>query len=232
MDVGKAALLCGVGVCVGLARLSLSVFQKARAEQIRLSQDLRRRYTLELQKHLDTLYTYKKSHQPRYYLHWRYTFRPDEDMGSAEKEVEIARRSLADYWDEFLECYESGLLPTKSWVPQWVPRGPFWVPEDTLSLDGNTLRKAKDYMRLVEPINVANWYRLGIHEQFGKDGKEKGAYSHNHPVRPGRYSKIEKHLDRQAREEWHDELETIAKACLPVGYPKLPKQTVVDSLDA
>ena len=57
MEIGKAALLCGVGLCVGLA---LSAFKKARNEQIRLAQDLRKRYTLEMQKHLDTLYTYKK----------------------------------------------------------------------------------------------------------------------------------------------------------------------------
>ncbi|CAL5226746.1 g9599 [Coccomyxa viridis] len=217
MDFSKAALICGVGLCVGLARLS--AFKKARTEQIRLAQDLRKRYTLEMQKYLDTLHTYKKRHQPSYYLHWQSAFKPDEDMGSAEKAVETARCILADYWDELLECYESGLLPAKSWIPEWVPRGPFWVPKDMLEPEGNILRKAEDYMRLVEPIDVANWYRLGIHEQTGKDGTAKGDYSSNHPMRPGRYSKIEKYLKRENKEEWHKELDKIVNASKPVAYP-------------
>ena len=188
-----------------------SPFQKTRTDEIRLCLDLKRRYTTEMQQYMDTLYTFKKRHGPRYYVRWQSSWHPDMDVDSDERDVNKARNFLAAYWDELLECYETGALPRGSWIPHWVPRGPFWVPMDMLS--GKFLRKATDYMELVEPLDCANWYRLGIHDFCGEDRQPNGDYSHANPKRPGRFSQIEKHMERVHRDRWHTKLCKIATAC-------------------
>ena len=46
-----------------------SPFEKARSSQIKLALDLKRKYTLEMQQHLDTMYSYQKKHRQAY-LHF------------------------------------------------------------------------------------------------------------------------------------------------------------------
>ena len=137
--------------------------------------------------------------------------RPGLQMDDIEKTIDTARRLLAAYWDELLECYDTGALPGPPCAPRWLLRGPLWVPKDMTS--GNFLRKAKDYMYLVEPIDCASWYRLGIHQELDGDGQQKGHYTHANPFRPGRYSRIESHMASADRQAWHLRLSAIAAAC-------------------
>ena len=66
-----------------------------------------------------------------------------------EKKVDNARRILGAYWAELFEYYDIGCLPAGSWIPHWVPRGPFWIPKNMLT--GNFLRKAVKFMLVIIP---------------------------------------------------------------------------------
>jgi hypothetical protein len=132
------------------------------------------------------------------------------DPASEEKKVDNARRDLGAYWDELLEYYEIGSLPTG---PRVVPnrlRGPFWVPKDMLS--GNFARKAISFLKLVEPLEIANWYRLGY-------DKKGGDYAIGWPLRSGKYAKIEKLLKGDDLADWHKKFAEIVKTCREAANP-------------
>ena len=92
-----------------------------------------------------------------------------------------------------------------------MPRGPFWVPSDMLT--GKFPRKAKEYLQLAEPLDYAKWYRIGINEQSCEGGAPTGDYSSDHPMRPGRYSRIQQLMDQKASEEWSKHLQCHAEDC-------------------
>ncbi|CAL8469051.1 g8592 [Coccomyxa elongata] len=71
------------------------------------------------------------------------------------------------------KSYELGKLP---------------LPKDEF-LSGHMLRKAVDYRNLVEPLDCANWYHLGIDKQLLLPGIPKGDYPTAHH-RPGAYRLI------------------------------------------
>ena len=91
-----------------------------------------------------------------------------------------------------------------------MPRGPFWVPSDMLT--GKFLRKAKEYLQQAEPLDCANWYRIGINKQCSEGSAPTGDYSSDHPMRPGRYSRIQQLMDQMASDEWSKELQRHAAA--------------------
>ena len=59
--------------------------------------------------------------------------------------------------------------------------------------------RAREYQRLLEPVDIANWYAKGIHE--GKHGHyidqlERGERN----KRPGRFNRIDAHVEEEAVE--------------------------------
>ena len=188
-------------------------FQKARTDQIKLSLDLKRYYTQEMQQHLDTLY------RKRGYLDYLQNWTP-EAVTVDKSQLDHARRVLGVYWDELFEFYDSGALPTGScsYIPAWMPRGPFWSPRDMMS--GKFARKAKEYMVLAEPVDCANWYAKDIDKEDQGDGKPKGIYSPDNRFRPGRYRRLESLLSAEEKEKLHAKFLRIADLngrVLPTG---------------
>ena len=61
-----------------------------------------------LQKHLDTIYSFRDKHGTEYYLVWMEGLsRKSEEVAA----VEEARRALRAYWKTVKTSYEDGLLP-------------------------------------------------------------------------------------------------------------------------
>lgn len=85
------------------------------------------------------------------------------------------------------------------------------------------LRAASVCVQLVEPIDIANWYRLKNNLEKNEEGRLKGDYSPEFRYRPNIYSHIEKHMPREERNAWHTQLLRIAKECrAEVGAQRPP----------
>ncbi len=80
-------------------------------------------------------------------------------------------------------------------------------------LTGKFLRKAKEYLQLAKPLDCAKWYRLGINEQSSEGRAPKGDRPFGHPMRAGRYSRIQQLMDQKASEEWSKQLQCHAEDC-------------------
>ena len=126
-----------------------------RAEQAKLAFDIKRQYVQDYQPHLDTLHAYKAKHGKDYYKHWQENMK-DGLPSNEEKMVDNARRLVREFWGEVFDYREYGSL-AKGWKGLPAPLAA-WGPRDALS--GNFVRKAVDFQKLVEPLDVANWYRL------------------------------------------------------------------------
>eukprot|EP01018_Ginkgo_biloba_P029720 Gb_18097 [translate_table: standard] len=84
----------------------------------------------------------------------------------------LARLKLAGFWDEIIEMVERHELP------------------DDFEAQNKWINAGTAYRRLVEPLDIANYYRLGKHE-------DSGHYLWN--ARPRRYKTLEKWLHKKER---------------------------------
>eukprot|EP01018_Ginkgo_biloba_P029750 Gb_40574 [translate_table: standard] len=84
----------------------------------------------------------------------------------------LARLKLAGFWDEIIEMVELHELP------------------DDFEAQNKWINAGTAYRRLVEPLDIANYYRLGKHE-------DSGHYLSN--GRPRRYKTLEKWLHEKER---------------------------------
>eukprot|EP01018_Ginkgo_biloba_P029721 Gb_18098 [translate_table: standard] len=84
----------------------------------------------------------------------------------------LARLKLAGFWDEIIEMVEQHELP------------------DDFEAQNKWINAGTAYRRLVEPLDIANYYRLGKHE-------DSGHYLSN--GRPRRYKTLEKWLHEKER---------------------------------
>lgn len=180
-------------------------FVKRQSEQIKLALEFKRQYVLDYQGHLDRVYAYKAAHDSAdvpYWLYWQRHMAPGLPDDSEEKRVDNARRALGRFWDEVFEFYHAGALPMGACHPLCGPKS---------ILTGNFLRKAQDFQSLVEPLDCANWYRLGIFQQSHKDGTPKGDYGAQCRSRPNWYTSIDDCHGGAGK--WHEDLDEIAERC-------------------
>ena len=88
--------------------------------------------------------------------HYAAVFRKNKAMGPITEEeldaVDHARRVLAGIWDSFVEDAKAGRVPAK-YLRRFVLRG-------------------FGYEELVEPLDCANWYRIGLDATQGKWGRQ------------------------------------------------------------
>ena len=69
-------------------------------------------------------------------------------------QVDDARRYLNGFWKEVRSLYKAGRLTADG--------GDFFSPNNRWLFQGN------EYRELVEPLDIANWYKAGIHEKAGE----------------------------------------------------------------
>ena len=141
-------------------------FATHRAEQAKLAFDVKRQYVQDYQQHLDTLHAYKAKYGKDYYKHWQDNMKDGLPLDNEEKKVDNARRLVREFWKEVFDYREYGYL-AKSWTGLPAPLAT-WGPRDVLS--GNFMRRAFDFQELVEPLDLANWYRLQAKSPTKFDG--------------------------------------------------------------
>ncbi|EIE24331.1 hypothetical protein COCSUDRAFT_41566 [Coccomyxa subellipsoidea C-169] len=179
------------------------------------------KYQVELQKeyetlqpHLDAIYAFRDKHgMSTYYLTCMEGLqRKTKEAASVDK----ARRALNAYWKAVKNSYELGTLP--------VPGNEF--------LSGHMLRKGVDYRNLVEPLDCANWYRLGIDLQELAPAVLKGDY-YCAQQRPGAYRLICKRQEAAgsvahdlvpSAEAWETNLAEISTKCKEARHKQAQKK--------
>ncbi|KAK9811653.1 hypothetical protein WJX72_007693 [[Myrmecia] bisecta] len=186
-------------------------FAKNRADRLRLGLDFKRTYVKDYQQHLDTLYDYQAQHgKDSYYIVWARDMAADASSAAraAAKKVDDARRKLGSFWAEVEECYAMGALSKGRPLASLLQHTPIWAVWDALS--GNFLRKAVDFRNLTEPLDCANWYRLGLHTKRNGKGAVNGSY---HAGMPSRwyYRLIDAKVGHG--DKWGAKLEAIAAEC-------------------
>ena len=91
---------------------------------------------------------YKTKHGERgYYEHFRRNFGHDKDIAR----IEVARSRLAKFWKSTIHLYEQQALP------------------DNFLERGDWLRWGDRYRQLVEPLDVARYYREGFFDENQKE---------------------------------------------------------------
>lgn len=134
------------------------------------------------------------------------------DPDNPEKLVDNARRLVREFWKQVFEYRSYGSLANGccTCLPEGC-KSTAWCPRDIIS--GNFRRRAVDFQKLVEPLDVANWYYL----QAKRPAEYLGEYTPDCKGRDKCYKGID--LCRQQAGEqdkvkdWHDKLERIAEFC-------------------
>eukprot|EP00898_Chlorokybus_atmophyticus_P003024 jgi/Chlat1/3722/Chrsp258S03871 len=103
----------------------------------------------EVQDAMDTIQAFMQT-SPDYYADFRaYRASDDSPQEGPLKRVERARRVLRDFWRSAYKWYMDGMLP-----PDLFSKSNVWCAR------GNTFRL------MVEPIDIANYYRLELWKQW------------------------------------------------------------------
>eukprot|EP00898_Chlorokybus_atmophyticus_P002994 jgi/Chlat1/3696/Chrsp249S03837 len=103
----------------------------------------------EVQDAMDTIQAFMQT-SPDYYADFRaYRASDDSQQEGPLKRVEQARRVLRDFWRSAYKWYMDGMLP-----PDFFSKSNVWCAR------GNTFRL------MVEPIDIANYYRLELWKQW------------------------------------------------------------------
>ena len=131
-----------------------------------------------------------------------------------EKRVDNARRLVREFWKEVFDYREYGNLAT-GWtcLPASLAA---WGPPDVLS--GNFMRRAIDFQKLVEPLDVANWYRLQAisPEEFRGEYMDRACKG-----RDKCFKGIDQCRERAGESkkvtEWHKVLRKVADRCKAPG---------------
>ena len=99
---------------------------------------------IEGDKLLEILYHYKSSFRGMSTTYWQ------DFSENGPEEINNARRTLKRFWERTLDWYNAGLLPE-----QFLGKGSTW------------LQSGHNYRTVSEPIDVANYYRLGLWKESG-----------------------------------------------------------------
>ena len=190
-------------------------FATHRAAQARLAFDVKRQYVQDYQTHLDTLYAYKAKHGDAYIKYWREHMGDGLPSDNEEKQVDNARRLLREFWKEVFDYREYGNL-AKGWKCLPAPLAA-WGPPDVLS--GNFMRRAVAFQELVEPLDVANWYRLKAArpERFVGEYMDEGCKGRDKCFK-GIDACREQAGKHKEVADWHNKLVTIAEGCKAAAH--------------
>ncbi|KAK9824245.1 hypothetical protein WJX72_008897 [[Myrmecia] bisecta] len=154
---------------------------------------------LEAQKSMDVINAFKKQYGANYAEEFR------RDTVPECKDVEQARRVLRLFWDTTIQLYASEQLPQS-----FFARGSPWL-----------IRGAKNYRNMVEPIEIANFYRLELWKQWSV-GRRHYIESNNRPLR---FTFLETQFAHEYPEEkLQSTLEYAQRLADEIDHPEVVKQ--------